>query len=77
MADSAVIQVVINPAWVEAHLSEWLEAVIREAKAEGVEAAQDRLVSRDQFSERTLHLLDELASEYRRTPDQQNRSTHG
>jgi hypothetical protein len=42
-----------------------LDARIREAKAEGVEAAQDRLVNRDQFSERTLRLLDELAAEYR------------
>jgi hypothetical protein len=42
-----------------------LAARIREAKAEGVAAAQDRLVNRDQFSERTLRLLDELAAEYR------------
>jgi hypothetical protein len=49
----------------ERYFDRWLAERIREAKAEGVAAAQDRLVNRDQFSERTLRLLDELAAEYR------------
>jgi len=43
----------------------WLAAHDREVAAKAVEAAQERLVNRDQFSERTLRVLDELAAEYR------------
>lgn len=49
-------------AW---HKMHGRDDAIKEARAAGVESAQDRLVKRDQFSERTLILLDELAKEIR------------
>ena len=74
MADSAVIQVVINPAWVEAHLSEWLDAVIREAKAEAVESAQRLVMQYLTTAEKWRYdevreALTRRAAEYRQTPD--------
>ena len=43
----------------------WLARELAEAKVAGVEEASERLVLRDQFSDRTLRLLDELVVEIR------------